>query len=89
MDKYTLGAKFCMESHKSGGVSIFVHDTLQCMNINLDEFCKEQDIEASAVKINLLSLTICIISIYRSPMGKFLHFFTYPRRHSQFLTQHN
>ena len=65
MDQYKLGAKFCSESHKSGGVSIFVHGTLQCTNINLDEFCKEQDTEACAVKINLLSLTTCIISIYR------------------------
>jgi len=74
MDQYKLGAKFCRESHKSGGVSNFVHDTLQCMNINLDEFCKEQDIEACAVKINLLAVTICIICIYRSPMGNLLHF---------------
>jgi len=50
-----------------------VHDTFQCTNINLDEFRKEQDIEACAVKINLLSLTICIICIYRSPTGIFLH----------------
>ena len=74
MDQYKLGAKFCRECHKCGGVSIFVDDTLQCTNINLDEFCKEQDIEACAVKINLSSLTICILSIYRSPMGNFLHF---------------
>ena len=51
-----------------------MHDTLQCTNINLDEFCKEQDIEACAVKITLLSLTIRIISICRSPMRNFLHF---------------
>jgi hypothetical protein len=75
MDQYKLGAKFCRESRKSGGVGIFVHDILQCTNINLDEFCEEQDIEACAVKINLLSLTICIISIYRSPMGNFLYFY--------------
>ena len=90
MDQYKLGAKFCRESLKNGGVSIFVHDTLQCANINLDEFCKEQDIEACAVRINLSSLTICIISIYRSPMENFLHFLHTLRLHSQFLTQqHN
>ena len=44
MDQYKLGAKFCRESLKNDGVSIFVHDALQCTNINLDEFCKEQDI---------------------------------------------
>jgi len=74
MDQYILGAKFCRESPKNGGVTIFVHDTLQCTNINLDEFCKEQDNEACAVRINLSSLTICIISIYRLPTGNFLHF---------------
>ena len=74
MDQYKLSAKFCGESHKCGGVSTFVHDTLQCTNINLDEFCKEQSIEACAVKINLSSLTICILSIYRSPTGNFLCF---------------
>jgi len=57
MDEFKLGAIFCRESLESGGVSIFVHDTLQCTNIHLDEFCKEQDIEARAVKINLLYLT--------------------------------
>jgi hypothetical protein len=36
MDQYKLGIKFCRESIKNGGVSIFVHDTLQCTNINLD-----------------------------------------------------
>ena len=74
MDEYELSAKFCREPLKSGGVSTFVHETIQCTNIYLDEFCKEQDIETCAVKINLLSSTICIISIYRSPTGKFLHF---------------
>jgi len=69
MDQYKLGGKLCRESLKNGGVSIFVHDTLKCTNINLDEFCKEQDIEACAVRINLSSLSICIIFIYRSPMG--------------------
>jgi len=51
-----------------------MHETRQCTNINLDEFYKEQDIEACVVKINLSSLTICILSIYRSPTGNFLHF---------------
>jgi hypothetical protein len=28
MDQYKFGARFCRESHKSGGVGIFVHDIL-------------------------------------------------------------
>jgi hypothetical protein len=45
MDQYKLAVKFCRESHKSGGVSIFVRVTLQCTNINQDKFCKEQDMK--------------------------------------------
>jgi len=33
----------------------------------------EQDTEAYAVTSNLSSLSICIMSIYRSPTGNFLH----------------
>jgi hypothetical protein len=72
MDQYKLGGKHCGECLKNGGVCIFVHGTLQCTNINLDEFCKEQDIEAYAVRINISSLSICIIFLHRSPsMGNF------------------
>ena len=72
-NQYKLGTKFCMKSFKNGGVNILVHGTLQCKNINLDEFCNEKDSEACAVRINFSSLTICIISIYRSLTGNFLH----------------
>jgi hypothetical protein len=49
---YKCGAKFCRKSFKNGGVSIFMHNIVQCTNIELGEFCKEQDIEVCAVKIN-------------------------------------
>ena len=87
LDQYKPGAKFCRESLMNVGVSIFVHDTLQCSNINLDEFCKEQGIKAHAVKSNSLSLTICIKSIYRSPTGNLVHFLRTLRLHSECLTQ--
>ena len=86
MDLYKLGAKFDRESLKNNGVSIFVHDTLQWTNFNLDEMYKVQDIEACAVRINISCTAICDISIYRSPRGNF-NIFTYFRHHSQFLTK--
>jgi hypothetical protein len=49
MDQYKFGAKFCRESHKSGEVSISVPDALQRTNMNLEEFCKEQDIESYTI----------------------------------------
>jgi hypothetical protein len=36
MDQHKLGTKFCKKSFKNGGVSSFVHNIIQCTNINLD-----------------------------------------------------
>ena len=45
IDHCTLGAKFCRQSLKHGGTGIFVHESLAFTNIDLQEFCIEQDIE--------------------------------------------
>jgi exonuclease III len=74
LEYYNLGAKFCRSNLKNGGACIFVHESLNFSNINLQELCIEQDIEICAIKIHLHITTICIISIYRSPNGNFLHF---------------
>jgi exonuclease III len=69
---YNFGAKFCRENIKDGGASIFVHESLSFLNINLQEFSKEQDIEVCAIKIHLPTTTVYIILIYRSPNRNFL-----------------
>jgi hypothetical protein len=74
IEHYNLGAKFCRKNLKDGGVSIFVHKSLNFTNINVKEFSKEQDIELCAMKLNLQTISILIISIYRSPTGNFIHF---------------
>lgn len=74
MDSYTLGASFCRHSFKMGGVCIFVHKNLTFMNTDLGKFSHEWDIEASAVKIIVNHVNICIRSIYRAPSGNFTHF---------------
>jgi hypothetical protein len=33
---------------------MLVHETIQYTNINLENFCKEKDLEACAVKLHLL-----------------------------------
>jgi hypothetical protein len=50
---YTLGAKFCRQKLKHGGTGIFVHESLTFTNIDLQNFCTEQDIEICAIKIDL------------------------------------
>jgi hypothetical protein len=60
--------------YKNGGVCIFIHESIQFTNINLEKFCQEKDLEVCAVKLHLLSHEICIITIYRSPSGDFQYF---------------
>lgn len=71
---YTLDAKFCRQNLKHGGTGIFVHESLAITNIDLQEFCMEQDIETCAIKINLPTAFIYVICIYTSPTGNFACF---------------
>jgi hypothetical protein len=48
---YSLGAKFCRNTFRNGGVYIFTHESIQFTNINLNKFCKEKDLEICAVKL--------------------------------------
>jgi len=41
---YNLGAKFCRQGLKNGGVCIFINESIKLMNINLHNSCKQQDI---------------------------------------------
>jgi exonuclease III len=78
IDSYMLGAFFCRNSHKIGGVCIFVNKNLHFINVNLKKFSHDQDIEVGAVKLSVYSLNICILSIYRAPSGNFAHFLDKP-----------
>jgi exonuclease III len=59
---------------KNGGVSIFVHHSVKFSNIHLEGNSTELDIELCAIKLNLLSVNVIIISIYRLPTGNFKHY---------------
>ena len=48
---YKLGAKYCRTSLKCGGVCIYIHKNMKFSNINLLKYCKEQDLEIAAVKL--------------------------------------
>jgi len=39
--------------------------------INIGKFCKDKELEACALKLAFLSITVCIITVYRSPNGNF------------------
>lgn len=71
---YNLGAKVCRNSFKNGRVYIFIHESIQFINVSLIKFCKQKDLEIYAVKLHLSVYTICIVAIYRSPSGNFQYF---------------
>jgi exonuclease III len=72
---YTLGAKFCRQMHKCRSVCIVVQDNMHYTNINMDRCSNEKGIEICAVKLHILSHTIIIITIYRSPTCNIAYFF--------------
>ena len=53
LDSYTLGAQFCRQNFKQGGVCIYISKDLQFSSINLDQFINEKDLEICALKLHL------------------------------------
>jgi exonuclease III len=49
LDNYHLGAGHCRPDRRNGGVSIFIHGDLKHSKVKMNEFCKEQHIEACAI----------------------------------------
>jgi exonuclease III len=68
---YKLGAKFCRNSFKNGGVCIFLRDNLQFTDVSLFKFCKEKDLEICAVKLYLAACTMYFITVYQAATGNF------------------
>jgi hypothetical protein len=61
--KYKLGAKFCRKKLKNGGVCIYIQQDLKFATINLQKYCKEQDLEIAAIQISINKDKIIICSI--------------------------
>ena len=71
INNYRLGAAYYRQAIKRGGLCIFVHETLRSTYIDLVTYCKEQVIEACALKIETSLFNATIIAIYRTPNGNF------------------
>jgi len=74
LECYTIVVQFCRSIYQRGGVITYVRNSLQFRNIDLSDYCIEKSIEICAVKININSLTMCIITLYRAPSGNFTYF---------------
>jgi hypothetical protein len=73
LGQYTLGAQFCRQTYKQGGISMYVTNDIQFNIINLDQYSREKDLEICALKICLLSNKLAVICIYKSPTGNFTY----------------
>jgi hypothetical protein len=59
---------------KNCGVGIFVHQSLQYVPIDLEEFCIDQIIEVCAIKLYHSTDNICILTVYRPLTRNFCTF---------------
>ena len=73
MDCYNLGAEFSRRSFHKGGVCMFIQKHLPFLVINIEKFCKDKELSC-ALKLDFLSIKVCIITVYSSPNGNFQYF---------------
>ena len=71
IDSFRLGAAHSRQILKGGGVCIIVRNNLECTYIELDKYCKEQDIEACMIKLTSTLHNLLIMTVYRAPTGNF------------------
>jgi exonuclease III len=71
---YKLGATYSRSILKCGGVCIYVEENIEYSNINLTQYCKEQDLEITALKLTFIKRKFIILCGYRSPSGDFQYF---------------
>jgi hypothetical protein len=57
-----------------GGVCIFVEHNLSFLNVNLNSYCIEKDVEVCAISLRTVYTKFYILSVYRSPTGNFSNF---------------
>ena len=73
LGQYSLGAHFCRQTYKQGGVSIYVSNGIQYNTINFNQYNRE-DLETCALKIRVLTNSFIVLCTYRSPTGNFIYF---------------
>jgi hypothetical protein len=74
MDDYILGAKVSRRSFHKGVSFIFVQKYFPFSVINIEKFCKDKQLEACALILDVLCFKVCIITVYRSLNGNFQYF---------------
>ena len=71
VDGHRLGAAYCRQVVKRGGVCIFVQKHPEYTNIDLGKYCSNQDTEVCVLKLKSTFFNACIMTVYRAPTGNF------------------
>ena len=74
LENYNIGAQFCRIANSKGGAITYIHNSLKFITTELINIVKKKDIEICGVKLNVNSLKVYIITVYRSPSGNFNNF---------------
>ena len=71
IENYTLGAHYCKKSKQKGSVCVFVHNGIKFVSLDINNYCIDQDFEARAIHLSSMYDNLCILTIYRAPLGNF------------------
>jgi hypothetical protein len=55
---------------------MFVHNSIKFTSLNINIYCLVQDFEVCAIQLKSVYDKLCILAIYRSPLGNFNTFLT-------------
>ena len=53
------------------GVCIYIQENLKYVCLNLEAYCQDKTTAVCAIKANLCTKSVCVITIYRAPIGNF------------------
>ena len=68
---FKLCTTYCRQAMKKGGVCIFTQKGLNCSKVNVNKYCKDEDIEICMLNFKTTSLGLYIMVVYRAPTGNF------------------
>ena len=74
VEGFTLCTAYCRQTMKKGGVCIFAQNGLKCSKIDVNKYCKDQDIEIFMLNFITTSFSLHIMVVYRAPKGDFNYF---------------
>jgi len=74
LPNYKLAVNYTRNSLKCGGVCIFIRDNIKFSKVDTLHYCKDQDLEITAIKLKLEKTKVIVFCLYRAQVGNFDYF---------------